>query len=173
VPVTPSGTPAITVDGVRGVRLHGLQIVGDDTRMPVGVLVLNGEVELQDTRISGASDVAVDIWAGTSVTLRANDIADNAGIGVRVRTGAKPALLHNRIVRNGRGARLAPGVQLDLGARPLLVGNVIADNGAFGIAGVAPSEGAEFLRNNVFVADTKANARGALGLVGAPTPARR
>ena len=165
--------PAVTVDGVHDARLQGFQILGDRDLMQIGVLVLNGEVELEDLRISGATDTAVDVWGGTAVTLRANDIADNAGTGVHVRSGARPTLLHNRIVRNGRASRAAPGVLLEAGAAPLMVGNVIADNGAHGIAGVASADGAEYLRNNVFVADAKANARGALALLGAATPARR
>ena len=173
VPVTSVALPAVTVDGVHDARLLGFQILGDRDLMQVGVLVLNGEVELEDLRISGATGTAVDVWGGTAVTLRANDIADNAGMGVHVRSGARPTLLHNRIVRNGRASQAAPGVLLEAGAAPLMVGNVIADNGAHGIAGVASADGAEYLRNNVFVADAKANARGALALLGAATPARR
>ena len=166
--------PAVTVDGIRGARLHGVQIAGGEGGLQVGVLVLNGELELQDVRISGTTAAGIDVWGGTDVTLRANDIADNAGIGVRVRSGGRPALLHNRIVRNGRArGAAAPGVLLDTGAAPLLVGNIIADNGGHGIGGVAPANGAEYLRNNVFVADTRPNARGALGVVGAAAPVRR
>ena len=168
-----SNAPAVTVDGVRGARLQGVQIVGDEGRMPIGVLVLNGQLELQDVRISGTTDAGIDLWGGTEVTLRANDVADNAGVGVRVRSGARPALLHNRIVRNGRARPAAPGVLLDHGAIPVLVGNIIAGNGTHGIAGVAPANGAEYLRNNVFVADTRQNARGALAVVGAQPPGPR
>ena len=173
VPDSDVGVPAVTVDGARDARLRGFQILGEGGRMQVGVLVLSGDVELEDTRISGATDAAVDVWAGTTVTLRANDITNNGGTGVRVRSGARPVLLHNQIVRNGRASRAAPGVLLDNGAMPLLIGNVIADNGAHGIAGVPESDGPAFLRNNVFVADAKGNARGPLGLLSAPTPARR
>jgi parallel beta-helix repeat protein len=165
--------PAVTVDGVRGARLQGFQIVGDQGRTQFGVLVLSGELELQDTRISGATEAGVDIWGATTVTLRANDVSDNAGIGVRIRGGASPTLLHNAIIRNGRSRQAAPGVLLDAGAAPVLMGNVIADNGAEGIAGVSPRDGAEFLRNNVFVADARPNARGALRVLGGSAPARR
>ncbi|HUE85447.1 MAG TPA: protein phosphatase 2C domain-containing protein [Vicinamibacterales bacterium] len=166
--------PAVTADGVRGARLRGFQIRGGDQgQMPIGVMVLNGELELQDTRINGATDAGVDVWGGTAVTLRANDISDNPGIGVRVRSGAQPSLLHNTIVRNGRGQPAAPGVWLDAGAAPLLVGNVIADNGAEGVAGVAARDRAALLSNNVFVADARPNARGALRVVGETAPARR
>jgi hypothetical protein len=55
----------------------------------------------------------------------------------------------------------------------VLLGNVIADNGAEGVAGVLPAERAEVLRNNIFVADSRPNARGALGIVGEAAPARR
>ena len=173
VPEGSHSAPAVTVDGVRDARLNGLQILGDQRRLQVGVLVLSGAVELQDVRVSGATEAGVDVWGGTAVTMRASDITDNPGIGVRVRSGAQPSLLHNRIVRNGRGPQALPGVLLDQGAAPLLVANVIADNGAQGIAGVAPADAAEFLRNNVFVADTRSNARGALGVLGAAVPARR
>jgi hypothetical protein len=165
--------PAVTADGVRGARLLGFQILGDQGDMPIGVMVLNGELELQDTRISGATDAGVDVWGGTAVTLRANNISDNPGVGVRVRRGAHPSLLHNAIVRNGRRAPAAPGVLLDPGAAPVLIGNVLADNGAEGIAGVAASDRAEFLRHNVFVADARPNARGALRVIGEAAPARR
>ena len=172
-PATGAPGPAVTVDGVRGARLRGFQIAGDQGRTQYGVLVLNGELELQDTRVTGATDAGIEVWGGTTVTLRANEVADNAGPGVRIRGGAAPALLHNAIVRNGRSRQPAPGVLLDAGATPLLVGNVIADNGAEGIAGVPARQGAEFLRNNVFTADARGNARGALGVLGGPAPARR
>ncbi len=165
--------PAVTADGVRGARLLGFQIVGESELMPIGVLVLNGEVELQDTRISGATEAAVDVWGGTVVTLRANDISDNPGVGVRVRSGAQPSLLHNAVVRNGRRKPAAPGVLLDPGAVPILVGNVIADNGAEGVAGVVPGVRAELLRNNVFAADARPNGRGALGVIGDASPVGR
>jgi len=164
---------AVTADGVRGARLLGFQILGEPGGMPIGVLVLNGELELQDTRISGAMEAGVDVWGGTIVTMRANEIADNPGVGVRVRGGAQPSLLHNAIVRNGRTKPSAPGVLLDRGAAPVLVGNVIADNGAEGVAGVPPGSRAEFLRNNVFVADARSNARGALGGAGEGGAGRR
>jgi hypothetical protein len=165
--------PVVTASATRDVRMHGFQIVGAEDELAVGVLVLDGELELQDVRISGADDAAVDIWGSAAVTLRANDIVDNAGVGVRVRNGARPALLHNRILRNGRAARAAAGVLLEPNAAPRLVGNVIADNGAEGIAGVAPAQAAEFVGNNVFVADARANARGPLGVIGRPARATR
>jgi PPM family protein phosphatase len=164
---------AVTADGVRGARLLGFQILGEPGDMPIGVLVLNGELELQDTRISGAMEAGVDVWGGTVVTLRANEIADNPGVGVRVRGGAQPSLLHNAIVRNGRLKPSAPGVLLDRGAAPVLVGNVIADNGAEGVAGVTPGIRAALLRNNVFVADARPNARGALGVASDTGAGRR
>jgi hypothetical protein len=163
----------VIVDGARGARLLGVQIIGDEGRLQYGVVVLSGQVELQDMRITAATDAAVDVWGGTAVTLRANDISDNAGVGVRVRGGAEPSLLHNVIVRNGRGRQPAPGVRLDAGAQPTLLGNVIADNGAEGISGVPAARGAEMLRNNVFVADARRNARGALRVIdGTPAPGR-
>jgi serine/threonine protein phosphatase PrpC len=164
---------AVTVDGVRGARMRGFQVLGDAGRMPIGVFVKHGELELQDTRISGALHAGVDVLGDGVVTLRANDIRDNAGVGIRVRGGAQPSLLHNVIVQNGRGTEPAPGVLLDAGAAPVLVGNVIADNGAEGIAGVSPRDSAELLRNNVFVADRRPNARGALRVLGSAAPARR
>lgn len=165
--------PAVTADGIRGARLRGFQILGEQGGMQIGVLVLNSELEVQDTRISGATEAGVDVWGGAAVTLRANDISANAGVGVRVRGGADASLLHNAIVRNGRAPQPAPGVLLDAGAATVLVGNVIADNGAEGIAGVLPRDGAEYLRNNVFVADARSNARGALRVLGGAVPARR
>jgi parallel beta-helix repeat protein len=172
-PDTGAAAPAVTANGTRDARVHGFQIVGDDARMPIGVLVLNGELELQDMRITGAVDAGVDVWGTSAVTLRANDIVDNAGVGVRIRSGARPSLLHNRIVRNGRTSSPAAGVLLEPGAMPRLVGNVIADNGAEGIAGVPPGSGGEFLRNNVFVTDTKPNARGVFGASNNAPPEKR
>jgi PPM family protein phosphatase len=163
---------AVTVDGVRGARLLGVQILGDQGQMAIGLRVLNGEVEVQDTRITGATDAGVDVWGGTAVTLRANTIADNPGGGVRVRSGARPSLLHNAILRNGRAKPAAPGVLLDPGAAPALAGNVIADNGAEGVAGVSPRDRADVLRHNVFVADARPNARGALRIAAEAVPAR-
>ena len=94
-------------------------------------------------------------------------------MGVRVRSGAEPSLLHNAVVGNGRRKPPAPGVLLDPGAVPILIGNVIADNGAEGVAGVVPGARAELLRNNVFAADARPNGRGALGVMGDAGPAGR
>jgi serine/threonine protein phosphatase PrpC len=167
----PTG-PAVTAAGARNARLEGFQIVGDG-KLSVGVLVRSGELELEDTRISGATEAGVDVWGGTTVTLRANEIIDNLGPGVRVRTDARPEILHNRIARNGRSPRPAPGVVLEAGAAPLVMGNIIVENGAQGIAGVSPPDRDDLLRHNVFAADTRTNAQGALGIVGGGNPGRR
>ena len=53
------------------------------------------------------------------------------------------------------------------------MGNVIAENGAQGIAGVTPRDRADILRHNVFVADSRPNGQGAVGMLGPTTPARR
>lgn len=165
---------AVIADGIRGARLIGFQIVGEPGRLQTGVLVQNSELELQDTRIGGAVETAVDLHGSAVMVLRANEIADNTGIGVRVRNGAAPWLLHNAIVRNGRqGATPRPGVLLDPGAAPVLVGNVVADNGGEGIAGVSPIDRAVLLRNNVFVADGRPNGRGALRVIGETSPRER
>jgi parallel beta-helix repeat protein len=173
VPDSEVQSAAVIADGVRDARLEGFQILGEQQRMQIGVLVLNGTLILEDTRISGATDAGVDLWGGTSVTLRANDIVENTGVGVRLRSAAQSQLLHNRIVRNGRGSPAAPGVLLDPGAMPLLMGNVIAENGAQGIAGVTPRDRADILRHNVFVADARSNGQGAVGMLGPAAPARR
>jgi hypothetical protein len=165
-------TAAVIADGIRGARLRGFQIVGEG-RLPTGIVVRNSELELEDTRVSGATQAGVDVSGPAAVTLRANDVSDNAGVGVRVRRGATPWLLHNSIERNGRQRdNPQPGVLLDDGAAPVLMANVIADNAAEGVAGVPARDAATIQRNNVFIADTRGNARGALRLLGA-APERR
>jgi serine/threonine protein phosphatase PrpC len=162
---------AVIADGIRGARLRGFQIVGEG-RLPTGILVRNSEFELEDTRISGAALAGVDVAGPAAVTLRANDISDNAGVGVRVRRGAAPWLFHNSIERNGRQRDPQPGVLLDDGAAPVLMANVIADNAAEGVAGVPARDAATIQRNNTFIADNRGNARGALRVIGA-APERR
>jgi serine/threonine protein phosphatase PrpC len=164
-------TAAVIADGIRGARLRGFQIVGEG-RLPTGIVVRNSEFELDDTRVSGASLAGVDVSGQAAVTLRANDISDNAGVGVRVRRGAAPWLFHNSIERNGRGRDPQPGVLLDDGAAPVLMANVIADNAAEGVAGVPARDAATIQRNNVFIADSRGNARGALRIIGG-APERR
>ena len=165
-------TAAVIADGIRGARLRGFQIVGEG-RLANGIVVRNSELEIEDTRVTGAAQAGIDVAGQAAVTLRANDISDNAGVGVRVRRGAAPWLLHNSIERNGRQRdNPQPGVLLDDGAAPVLVANVIADNAAEGVTGVPARDYATILRNNVFIADNRANARGPLRVLGA-APERR
>lgn len=164
--------PAVTADGIEGAALRGFQIIGEGEQFPVGVFVRNSELEVQDTRISGTA-LAVDVSGVAAVTLRANVLVDNTGPGVRVRAGAHSSLLHNMILRNGRGRPAAPGVLVDAGVSPVFLGNVIADNGAEGIAGITAAAGALILRNNVFVADARPNARGPFRVAGGPARERQ
>jgi hypothetical protein len=115
--------PAVVADDVDNARFTGFRILAaKDLPIPIGILLANSRVEVDDVEVEGAA-VGVEITGTGSPILRANSIHDCANEGVLILGGSQPWISHNDIRRN-KGAGLAARD----GARPALLGNVFEKN---------------------------------------------
>ncbi len=132
----PDGQPgaAVVAQNVRGARLLRFAIRSDEKApLSVGVEIENSDLELQDTDIAGAA-TGIEIKGSSSAILRANTIHDCVNTGIRITGDAKPWLMFNAVLRNGRRARgdqavPGSGILIENPARPVLQGNIFSDNG--------------------------------------------
>jgi hypothetical protein len=129
---------------ISGVRI----LAAADMPIATGILITDADIEIDDSEIAGAS-VGIEIRGGRP-KIRASNIHDSIGEGIRISGAATPWLSHNEIARNGRkvGAR-RPGILVLNPARPALIGNIFIDNGdAFAIP--SDMDGAPILKFNFF-----------------------
>lgn len=146
-----SAEPVVSAEEVTGARLEGFRIAGD-ARQPltVGLRLLASRVEAEGLEISGAARAGVEFAGDDRSALRYSFLHDNPGGGAVV-SGGGPALRHNLIVRNGRGASgLRPGVEVKEGAQPQLADNRIEGNGGGGVLLPGPERGDEVFAWNLF-----------------------
>jgi hypothetical protein len=115
--------PAVVAEQIKGARFSGFRILAD-AQMPLsaGVLLVNSEVELDDSEITGAG-VGVEIRGAASPWLRANSIHNCTAEGILISGASQPWISQNTIVANGRA-----GLAAHDGARPALVGNLFDKN---------------------------------------------
>ncbi len=168
--------PAIAViaANIKNARLSGLRILGDE-KMPlaVGILVTDGDIEIDDSEI-GAASVGIEIRGNAHPVLRANSIHDCPAGGILISEAATPWLSHNDIVGNGHGQRQTyPGVLVSGTARPVLIGNVFGENGAQGIVIPPGIDGGPILKFNFFLNGEPIGHSQPDGSRGAPKPRRR
>jgi hypothetical protein len=132
------------------VQLRGITIAGAAGQpLSKGVRVENGDVDLDDVRITGALDAAVDIGPGGRVALRASVLADNPGAAIVARAGARLELRHCLVLRNGSAlGRSRPAIDLAAGATAVIVGNAIGDSTGPAVGGPAADLPA-LIRSNV------------------------
>jgi serine/threonine protein phosphatase PrpC len=143
---------AIVAIDVEGAELSGLRIVGDAaTPLGVGLFVRNAEVVLSDLEISGAHVTAIEVAAGSGVTILGSHVHDNPGAGLTVRASAAPRIAHNQFIRNGMSERAAGAIVIDAGARPHLFGNVFHGVLAESLIGLTPAKRAEVRTSNWFI----------------------
>ena len=117
------GGPAILAEDVKHAQVSGFRILGSPQMpIPQGMLLVNSEVEIEDTEVAGAG-VGIEIRGAASPVLRANAVRDSSGEGILISGPSAPWLSHNSLLRNGRA-----GVTAHDGARPSLVGNVFEKN---------------------------------------------
>jgi nitrous oxidase accessory protein NosD len=115
--------PAVTAENVTGARLSGFRILAArDLPIPIGILLDNSTVEVDDVEIEGAG-IGVEIRGIASPWLRANSIYDCSSEGVLIRGASQAWISHNDIRRN-KGAGLAARD----GAKPALLQNVFEKN---------------------------------------------
>jgi serine/threonine protein phosphatase PrpC len=144
------GWTAVEITGASGVQLRGITIAGAAGQpLSKGVRVENGDVDLDDVRITGALDAAVDIGPGGRVALRASVLADNPGAAIVARAGARLELRHCLVLRNGSAlGRSRPAIDLAAGATAVIVGNAIGDSTGPAVGGPAADLPA-LIRSNV------------------------
>ena len=151
---------ALTAEKIRGARVSGFRIIGDETRpLRVGVNLVDSEIVLENMEISGASVAAIDISGRDRSLVRFNHLTGNH-VGIRVAPGAAPRIVQNLFVLQ----RLF-GLQITGDALPYLIDNRFSENGTAAITG--PSLDPRHLEWNDFAA-TPVEAR---FLVGGTPPA--
>jgi hypothetical protein len=126
LPATASeAEPAIFAAGLTGVELVGFRIVGDAaTPLGVGVFVRDSGISIVDVEIRGATRVAIDISGGSLTGLVGNDIHDNPGAALAIRTGATPRISQNTFARNSMSERASMPLIIERGAAPRFLKNV-------------------------------------------------
>jgi PPM family protein phosphatase len=157
LPASAGETDAAAVaTGVVGAALVGFRIVGDaTTALGTGLLVQDSEVSILNTEISGARNVAIDVVGTSSVDVMANDVHDNPGAALAVRSGASARITHNVFRRNGGSphtpAPIILGEKIDLS----LASNMFYDLTPAAFRTLSEPARAAIARNNWF-ADTRA-----------------
>ena len=124
--------PAVSADGVHGVRFSGFRITGGaEAPLAMGLRLADSAVDVEDVEISGASTAGLEIAGADRSALRFCFIHDNPGTGVIVRDQAVPHLVQNLILRNGlEKTSPGPGVEIRDTARPQIVQNRLENNSA-------------------------------------------
>ncbi len=116
--------PAVIAERVANARVTGFRIeAGDDAPLPVGILLTDSDVELEDIEVSGAG-VGIEIRGAAKPVLRANSIHDCTDVGILISGPSEPWISHNTLRGNTIGLAARDG------ARPALSGNVFDGNGA-------------------------------------------
>jgi hypothetical protein len=115
--------PAIVAERVKNIRVTGFRIeAGGEPPLPVGIVLMDADVELEDMEVSGAG-VGIEIRGSANPVLRANSIHGCKDAGILISGPSQPWISHNTL----RGNRT--GLAARDGARPALAGNVFDRNG--------------------------------------------
>jgi PPM family protein phosphatase len=142
---------AVLASGVTNAELTGFRIVGDAaTPLGVGVITRDGAVRLVDLEVSGASVSALDVGGGT-IALIGNQIHDNPGSALLLRTGATPRLAQNVFERNASSEQAPAAFVIERDARPEWSRNVFRDIGPEAIAGTDQTLRSSLLQENWFL----------------------
>lgn len=104
---------AVLATNLKAGRLIGFRIIG-------GVRLVDADVEIADTDISGSREPGIEIRGAARPVLRADFIHDNAGPGISIRDQAAPQIINNILIRNGRQA-----IEILEQARPILMDNSV------------------------------------------------
>jgi serine/threonine protein phosphatase PrpC len=148
--------PAVSADGIRGIRFIGFRIVGSpEAPLAMGLRLADSAVDVENVEISGASTAGLELAGADRSAVSFSFIHDNPGVGVIVRGQAAPRLQNNLIHRNGtlpagQPAALAPGVEIREEARPQLIDNKFEGNGAAAVWVPAADRADEILGFNTF-----------------------
>jgi serine/threonine protein phosphatase PrpC len=145
--------PAVSGDGVRGLRFAGFKITGGvaDSPLSIGLRLADSAVEVENVEITGAATTGVELAGADRSVMRYSFIHDNPGTGVIVRDQAASRLQQNLILRNGAAPGApAPGVEIRDSAQPQLIENRIEGNGAAAVWVPAADRAEEIYSFNTF-----------------------
>jgi serine/threonine protein phosphatase PrpC len=156
---------AVVAEGIRGARLSGVVIkAGPDKAFPLGIRILDSDVDISNVEVSGASQAGVWIGGSSHAKLAASYIYGNAGPGIVTAGTARPRIVGNTVQGNGFGGpRAAPGILVTDNSEPAVLRNVIAGNAAEGIR-LREARLKERMIGNFFNLAGKPNKAGAIGV---------
>jgi parallel beta-helix repeat protein len=123
---------AVQADDIQTGRLEGVRVVaGDDSPLLVGIQLGDSAVEIVDSEVTGATVAGIELLGDSRSDIRANLISGNSGAGIIIRDMARPRLVHNIIIDNGK-VRENPkaGIEIVSATQPVMMGNVVRSNGA-------------------------------------------
>lgn len=133
--LSPDGGPVAVARNVVTGSLEGVWIQGDaQAPASAGIEIVNSSPTITNVRVTGAA-IGIVVSGTSAPLITSNRIANNAGAGISVTTGANPRMEGNLIVANGTmangtAANSKPGVEVQESARPFLKDNAIVDNAA-------------------------------------------
>lgn len=158
-PVVSPALTLIVAEGPGRRRIEGIRLAPSaGEAFDYGVQVRDGDAELVELDVSGASVAGVVFEGRGDMRMLASTIHDNPGAGVAVGPGATPSLRFNAILDNGRGSPAGrAGVELDAGSGARIESNVIAGNSAEGVRGATGSDADAIRGSNVFEAHGRRN----------------
>ena len=161
---------AVVAAGVTNAELAGFRIVGDaSTPLGIGVLARDAALRLIDIDVTGAITAALDLGAGTGVTVVGSEIHDNPGSALAIRPGAQVRLSHNVFARNALSDRVPAVFLIEPDADVVWSRNVLHGIRPEAIAGTDAARRSSLLHDNWFVAagpETPARPAGGRGARG-------
>lgn len=160
-PALDPSMPGLVAGGTLGSRISGVHVTAPPELSGAAGISIGGErVTLDLVRISGATDHAIDLAPGASVTMQGSRI-DVMGAVISVPDGSQASFSNNIFVRSHR----SPDAPISGGpaARLTLTGNVFSGFSPEIVRGVSEARRKELLESNLVIpppAPARAPARG-------------
>jgi hypothetical protein len=153
-------SPAVIADHVSNAVLTGFKIIGDAaTPLGVGIGVAGGDLSVIDVEIIGATRAAIDIGEDSSANLLANEIHDNPGSAIFVRSRANPRITNNVFIRNGLSERASGSFVIDAASRTQFERNVFVGLSADVFVTLDPESRLKLDKSNWFLVPREPSAR--------------
>jgi hypothetical protein len=147
----PESAAAIVATDVQDAAVEGFRVVGDAaTPLGTAVVMTGSTVSLSEVAITGATRSAIDVGRSSHAAITANDIRDNLGVAVTVRSGAQATISHSVFTRNGAGIPGSRAMVIETGATAEFIANVFQGMTPDGV-GVQDGARAVLIRDNWFI----------------------
>jgi parallel beta-helix repeat protein len=143
--VVQSAGVAVIAKGLKAGRLAGFRLEGS----MVGLQIIDSNIDVSNVDISGAGLAGIEVRGDSAPNLVANHVHDNPGAGISIGDTARPVLVQNIVIGNGK-AEKKPGMEVTRDAKPVMTGNVFSGNAAEGIWFSAPTDFTDILKQNYF-----------------------